>query len=452
MTTATKVDRTTFRTSRLLDFCSEKELVAQTGHRREAWPMVVLKELVDNALDACEEAGTAPDIVVKVDKDTIAVSDNGPGLPAETVKGVLDFSVRVSSREAYVAPTRGAQGNALKTVIAMPFVLDGEEGRVEISTRGEHHKIMFGVDRIRQEPVVNHCVQPAPNVKNGTWVRLLWPDSACSILADSKWHFLQVAEAYAWLNPHLTLTVWWNDEEVRFGATDPGWRKWLPSDATPAHWYRSETLERLIAAYLAHDLDHGRDRTAREFIREFRGLAGSARQKAVLEETGLSRQPLSSLCQGDGLDRHAVTALLDSMKAATKSVKPQALGVIGKDHFRSRCEAAGAELETFAYWKRCETSDGMPWVLETAFAWVPDRTDRLLVTGVNWSPAIVNPFRELGHRGESLDSLLVDVRAGSDEPVIVFLHLASPGIEYTDRGKSAVVLPGNVTAMEQPTR
>ena len=46
------LDRTTFTTSRLLDFCSRKELIAQTGHRPEVWPLVVLKELVDNALDA----------------------------------------------------------------------------------------------------------------------------------------------------------------------------------------------------------------------------------------------------------------------------------------------------------------------------------------------------------------------------------------------------------------
>src|SRR5262249_44636399 len=49
--------RETFRTSRLLDFCSHKELIAQTGHRPDAWPLVLLKELVDNALDACEDAG-----------------------------------------------------------------------------------------------------------------------------------------------------------------------------------------------------------------------------------------------------------------------------------------------------------------------------------------------------------------------------------------------------------
>jgi hypothetical protein len=45
------LQRTTLRTSRLLDFCSRKELIAQTGHQPEDWPLVVLKELADNSLD-----------------------------------------------------------------------------------------------------------------------------------------------------------------------------------------------------------------------------------------------------------------------------------------------------------------------------------------------------------------------------------------------------------------
>ena len=44
--------RTTFSTSRFSEFASRKELVAQTGHAVEDWPLVVLKELVDNALDS----------------------------------------------------------------------------------------------------------------------------------------------------------------------------------------------------------------------------------------------------------------------------------------------------------------------------------------------------------------------------------------------------------------
>ncbi len=59
---AAKLERTTLRTSRLLDFCSRKELIAQTGHQPDAWPLVVLKELVDNALDACEEAEVGRDL------------------------------------------------------------------------------------------------------------------------------------------------------------------------------------------------------------------------------------------------------------------------------------------------------------------------------------------------------------------------------------------------------
>jgi hypothetical protein len=45
--------------------------------------------------------------------------------------------------------------------------------------------------------------------------------------------------------------------------------------------------------------------------------------------------------------------------------------------------------------------------------------------------------------GESLDSVLERQRAGRDEPVVLALHLACPRVDYTDRGKSAVVIGGD---------
>jgi len=42
----------TFLTSRLLEFTSERELINVTGHAHEDWCLVVLKELLDNALEA----------------------------------------------------------------------------------------------------------------------------------------------------------------------------------------------------------------------------------------------------------------------------------------------------------------------------------------------------------------------------------------------------------------
>jgi DNA topoisomerase VI subunit B len=433
------LNRTTFTTSRLLDFASEKELVAQTGHRREQWPLLIVKELVDNAIDAAEEASIAPAIHVAVDETGITVSDNGPGLPAEVVSDILDFSVRVSSREAYVSPSRGAQGNALKTIVAMPYVLDGERGRIEIEARGVRHLIEMGVDRIRQEPVIVHETEPSDR-NTGTLVRVCWPDSACSTLPDARDRFLQIAEDYAWLNPHTAIAVDWFGEGWSIGATDPGWDNWKPSLPTSSHWYDPPRFERLIAGYVAHDADVGRDRTVRELVTEFRGLSGTAKQKLVLEATGLARAPLTALVNGNGLDHHKVERLLQAMKAHSKPVKPKILGVIGREHFRQRFAAVGCEMGSFDYKRVMDVTDDIPWVVETAFGWCPEAKARRLVTGVNWSPGIINPFRELGRFGTSLDTVLTNARASANEPVILVLHMACPRVEYTDRGKSAVVV------------
>ena len=150
----TIVSRTPFTTSRLMEFCTVTELTKLVGAEPADWPRVVLKELVDNSLDACEDAGVAPEIVISVVKDVIAVSDNGPGIAADTVTRLLDYRTKTSSREAYVAPCRGAQGNALQSLLAMPFALDGKSGETTITSRGVTHRINFTIDPVRREPKI----------------------------------------------------------------------------------------------------------------------------------------------------------------------------------------------------------------------------------------------------------------------------------------------------------
>jgi hypothetical protein len=157
-----KLTRVAFAVSRLMEFCSERELQNQTGHSVYDWPLVVAKELFDNALDACEEAEVAPDITVIVEQDRIIVQDNANGIDAATIEAVLDYTIRVSSREAYVSPTRGAQGNALKTILAMGYVLDGTAGVTIIEARGVAHRIEFRVDHINNQPQIFHTTAPSP--------------------------------------------------------------------------------------------------------------------------------------------------------------------------------------------------------------------------------------------------------------------------------------------------
>jgi hypothetical protein len=44
-----KLKRVPFTVSRLMEFCTKRELVNQTGHDFTEWPLVVLKELIDNS-------------------------------------------------------------------------------------------------------------------------------------------------------------------------------------------------------------------------------------------------------------------------------------------------------------------------------------------------------------------------------------------------------------------
>ena len=446
------LSHTIFKTSRLAEFCSRRELVNQTGHAIEERPLVALKELLDNSIDACEEARTAPVIDVTVDHAGITVADNGPGLAPETIDDLLDYTARVSSREAYVSPTRGAQGNALKTVLAMPFALDGENGEKVIESRDALHHVVFSVDKIRQEPKIDHG-RDSSAVNSGARVTVVWPNSASSNLNDARERFLQVAEDYTWANPHLTLTVHWDGDdgdgdddggatEWSVAATDPSWRKWSPSDPTAPWWYPADRLGRLMGAKIAHAEDHGLPcPTVREFVAEFRGLSATAKGKAICEAVGAGRMSLKEF-YGDG-DSGRLSQLLDAMRENSRPIKPRDLGVIGRDHLLAKFQALSVAPESFDY-RRVELEhEGLPYVLESAFGFCPDGPNaRRIITGLNWSVVIgADPFRRLGPGGRSLDGMLTKQRAGRHEPIVAFLHMACPRIDYLDRGKSSVIVP-----------
>jgi len=442
--TGPRLERVAFKTSRFLDFASERELTAQIGHAAPEWPLVILKELVDNALDGCEETNTAPAIMIDASsaKGTIMIADNGPGIAGKTIADILDYRVRVSSREAYVSPTRGAQGNALKTILAMGFALSGEHGETVIESRGTAHRIVFAADRIRQEPQIRHMTTRSL-IKNGTSVTVHWPDSACSILADAGARFLQIADDFGWCNPHLSLSLTWNGETHTFPPpSNADWRKWRPSNPTSAHWYDRARLERYIAAHLSRDQDQKRSRLVREFITEFRGLSSSQKQKLVLDELDAARVSLAEFASnGSDLDHTATGRLLAAMQRHTRPPKARDLGVIGREHLLARFLAYGAHAETFKYKAVIgDTENGLPVVIETAFGWCPNGSARRIVSGVNFSIALGNPFRSFGQTGEGLEFLLAQQRAGRNEPIIFVLHLASPRIEFADRGKTALII------------
>jgi DNA topoisomerase VI subunit B len=454
---AHKIERVAFTTSRLMEFCTEKELVAQTGHEARKWPSVVVKELADNAIDACEEAGVAPVVKITIvagkrGKPTrVIIEDNGPGIPAETITGIIDYNIRISSREAYISPTRGRQGNALKTILPMAYVLGGNtKGETWIEARGRKHRILFTVNQIKQEPIV-HNIRSRSRVTTGTRVTVFWPDNDeakidCDEIKDLLTQFI-------WVNPHLTLQFTVNGKSlVHHCASNPDWTKYRACDATSAHWYTLEQIERYAGALIARDQEQPRATrrkyTVREFIAQFRGLSATEKQREILRELGASHITLQRFFGSETQVNHRrMENLLKLLQHHARPVRPELLGVIGEEHLHQMIVGAGGETKSFKYFASPgHDADGLPYIVEIATCpykkWVAGKQetrDRMLTTGVNFSATLENPFESFKGM-EGMNEILENLRAGSYAPVIVCVHYASPHIEYLDRGKSRIGL------------
>lgn len=426
------LQRTTFETSRALEYFTEKELQAQIGSDPPFWPVAILRELIDNALDACEESGTAPEIEITMEgNDSFTVKDNGPGIPAEVIERSLDYFVRVSSRAYYVSPTRGQMGNALKVIWAAPFVAAGA-GTIEVVAQRKHHIIEIALDRIGQKPKIKHSATTT-DVKTGTTVKIRWADSARLLRGETGDSYKRPPTAahliacFVAFNPHATFIINGKRKERVIETSD----KWAPNQPTSAHWYSTENFRDLIAAYIAAGRS-GTQKTVREFVSEFRGLSSTIKQKAVTD--GWTGKRLADFVVDGDIDKGFVAMLLKRMQDASTPPPAKALGSIGKEHWTAWMIAHGVTPASIKYFRKAGI-DGLPYVLEFAFGVMAgDTAGRRIITGLNWSPVI----------GSDPDPLLREViaqaRLDQDDPVILLVHIARPRFQFVDRGKTRVAL------------
>jgi DNA topoisomerase-6 subunit B len=99
--------------------------------------ITAVKEAVDNALDACEEARILPDIVVKINKlDNnkdileLEVEDNGPGIPRGSIEKVFG-QLLFGSRFHAIRQSRGQQGIGITGVVMYSQLTTGDPTHVE---------------------------------------------------------------------------------------------------------------------------------------------------------------------------------------------------------------------------------------------------------------------------------------------------------------------------------
>lgn len=121
--------------------------------------LTVVKEALDNSLDACEEAGLPPDILVEITELSetryrVVVEDSGPGIVKSHVPKIFG-KLLYGSKFHELKQTRGQQGIGISAAVMYSQLTTGKSVKVTTRTgRNKAHLYELQIDTKKNAPIV----------------------------------------------------------------------------------------------------------------------------------------------------------------------------------------------------------------------------------------------------------------------------------------------------------
>ena len=186
--------------------------------------ITAVKEAVDNALDACEEARILPEINVEIKKldlkkDIIElkVEDNGPGIPQKSIEKVFG-QLLFGSRFHAIRQSRGQQGIGITGVVMYSQLTTGKPTHVrsKISTESTAAVVDIGLDTRKNKAVKSNQGRELWELKDGT-MKQHGLEVTTQLKAkyqkgrQSVWQYLRMTSI---VNPHAEINFIDPDGEV----------------------------------------------------------------------------------------------------------------------------------------------------------------------------------------------------------------------------------------------
>lgn len=139
--------------------------------------VTAVKEAVDNALDAAEEADILPDIYVEITENdgyyTLVVEDNGPGIPKNNVPKVFG-KLLYGSRFHQLVQRRGQQGIGISAAVMYAQLTSGNPARVtsKTSSHEQAYYVDLGIDTDTNQPDIEQEQTVQWDKKHGTRIEM----------------------------------------------------------------------------------------------------------------------------------------------------------------------------------------------------------------------------------------------------------------------------------------
>ena len=277
--------------------------------------VTAVKEAVDNALDACEEAGILPDIKVQVGdrygKSRVIVEDNGPGIVESQIARIFG-KLLYGSKFHKLGQSRGQQGMGISAAGMYGQLTVGKPLHIVSRVKGDvlASEMFVSIDTARNQPDIHKKKQLRWDRPHGTLVEM-----------EMEGHYQKgphSIEAYlqqtAIANPHVSIAYTGPQRnQIRFVRNT----KKLPTRPTEIkpHPYGIE-LGRLIQM-----LNNSASRTLLRFLIEEFSCVG---RKTALKIIELARKQSDRKLSDRSYPRHIAHAQATALHRAIQKTRVSA--------------------------------------------------------------------------------------------------------------------------------
>ncbi|AIY90699.1 DNA topoisomerase VI subunit B [Geoglobus acetivorans] len=395
-----------------------------------------VREAVDNSLDACEEAGILPDILVKITKVSentfrIVVEDNGPGIDREHVPRVFG-KLLYGSRFHAIKQSRGQQGIGISSAVLYAQITTGKPAVVTSKVEGgKAYRFEIMIDTKKNEPEILREEDVEWYSPHGTRIEL---EVRGSYVRERKQSVLEYLKETSVVNPHAKITFISPDGEVfefdRVSDVPPE----PPKEIKPhPHGIEIGTLMAMLKTTKARDL---KNFLKSEFVR-----VGDKISEEILQKAGLSPDLTPSQ-----LTREDAERLVNAFRETDLLPPPiDCLSPIGSQLIMKSLMQEYSPEFVYAVTRKPKVHSGHPFLVEAGIAYGGSlKEDKVSV--LRFANKIPLLYQQSGC---ALTQAIVSVnwknyglqQSKSELPVapmVILVHVASTNVPYVSESKEAV--------------
>ncbi|MCW7076285.1 MAG: DNA topoisomerase VI subunit B [Candidatus Syntrophoarchaeum sp.] len=411
--------------------------------------LTCVKEAVDNALDACEEAEILPDIFVVIKKVgktryRISVEDNGPGIEEASLPRVF-AKLLYGSRFHAIKQSRGQQGIGISAAVLYAQITTGKPINV-ISRRGiaddaSYFELM--IDTLRNEPAIIKSSKIEWDRPHGTRVEL---EIEGAYIRDKRRSVFEYLKETAIVNPHARLHLVEPDgTQIHFerGVSTPPPK---PVDTKPhPDGVQIGVLMRMLGMTAEKDLE--------SFLKNEFSRIGKKTADTILENAGLSggKKP-------QRLSHDDATRLLDAFRSVKLiAPTPDCLSPLGNDLIVKGIKKEYKVDFIKTVTRKPAVHAGDPFIVEVALCYGGELSSDDRVKILRYANRVPLLYQQGGcvitHSVEQVDWKRYGIKQVSGgfpvAPLLIMVHVASTNIPFTSESKDAIadipVIAGEIT-------